>query len=146
MYLPGRVGAGAGDGEYGAPLIRSISTSYDDRARIGDDVTMEYGFTMDSVSFLDRMNNFSPYARATYSMKDGGQLRLAYTSGNARPDPDAESPADAGLERGLDTLGAFPRILSAAGGPRFNAARNTSWIIRAGLVHGSSRRRHIPSR
>ncbi len=49
-------------------------------------MTVQYGFTMDSVSFLDRMNNFSPYARLIYSMGNGGELALVYTSGNARPD------------------------------------------------------------
>jgi hypothetical protein len=70
---------------------------------------------MDSVSFLDRMNNFSPYARLIYSLGDGGELAFVYTSGNARPDLDGQASGDGGLQRDLSTLGLFPRI-SVRGG------------------------------
>ena len=43
----------------GAPLMRLPIREFDDRTGLSDSVTVQYGFTMDSVSFLDRMNNFS---------------------------------------------------------------------------------------
>jgi hypothetical protein len=114
IYLPGRLGAVTGP-ESGAPLMRSVSASFDDHTRLTDNVTVQYGFTMDSVSFLDRMNSFSPYARVIYSMGDGGDLAFVYTSGNARPDLDGQAAGDDGLQRDLNTLGLFPRV-SVRGG------------------------------
>ena len=35
-------------------------------SQLTEDVTLQYGFTLDSVSFLDRLNYFSPYARLSY--------------------------------------------------------------------------------
>jgi hypothetical protein len=70
---------------------------------------------MDSVSFLDRMNNFSPYGRLIYSMGNGGELALVYTSGNARPDLDGQAATDGGLQQDINTLGLFPRV-SVRGG------------------------------
>ena len=68
------------------PMMRTMSAGYDDRTQISDELELQYGFTMDSVQFLDRLNYFRPYARMTYSFGDAGELEFAYTSGNARPD------------------------------------------------------------
>jgi hypothetical protein len=115
IYLPGRVGGPMSGAGPGAPLMRSISGSFDDRTRLSENVTVQYGFTMDTVSFLDRMNHFSPYARLTYSMGDAGELAVVYTSGNARPGLDGQAGSDGGLQQDIDTLGLFPRV-SVRGG------------------------------
>jgi hypothetical protein len=110
IYLPGRLGGASTGPVPGAPLMRSLSASYDDRTRLTDSVSVQYGFTMDSVSFLDRTNNFSPYARLTYSMGQGDDLAFVYTSGNARPDLDGQASGDGVLQSDLNTLGLFPRV------------------------------------
>ena len=115
IYLPGRVGAAGARPETGVPLMRSVSASYDNRARLTNDVEVQYGFTMDSVSFLDRMNNFSPYARVIYSTPEGGELAFVYTSGNARPNLDGQSWTDGGLQSDMSALGVFPSV-SVRGG------------------------------
>jgi hypothetical protein len=73
---------------------------------------MEYGFSLDSVSFLDRLNYFSPYVRLVYVLDDATELNFTYTSGNARPDlgPAAQTGQDMELQRDLNSLGMFPRV------------------------------------
>ena len=109
LFLPGRVGAALAGGDSNVPMLRTMSVSFDDRTRISDSLEMQYGFTLDSVSFLDRLNYFSPYARLVYSMEDGGRFEFAYTSGNARPDLGAGGPGTE-LQRDITSLGLFPRI------------------------------------
>ena len=60
LYLPGRVAeAIAGPGS-SLPSFRAVSVSFGDRTELSDNLSMEYGFSLDSVSFLDRLNYFSP--------------------------------------------------------------------------------------
>ncbi|HUP03731.1 MAG TPA: carboxypeptidase-like regulatory domain-containing protein, partial [Bryobacteraceae bacterium] len=113
IYVPGRVGGGMVGASPGAPLMRSVSTSYNDRKQLSGNLSLQYGFTMDSVSFLDRTTNFSPYGRLTYALPDGDELAFVYTAGDARPG--LAAAGDATLEGGLNSLGMFPRI-SVRGG------------------------------
>jgi hypothetical protein len=101
LLMPGRL-------ESSVPMLRSITASYDDRLQLSDSVSLQYGMSMDSLSFLGHLSYFSPYARLNYSFGDFGDLSLAYTSGNARPDLGGYDESD--LQDGLSTLGMFPRI------------------------------------
>src|SRR5581483_11231751 len=67
-------GSGA---EGNLPMLRTVSASYDDRAQISDNLSLQYGFTLDSVSFVDHLNTFSPYARLVYSLGDQGEVTMA---------------------------------------------------------------------
>ena len=104
--------------EAAVPMLRSVSASFDDRAQISDNVSLQYGFTLDSISFLQHLSSFSPYARLVYSLGDNGEVALAYTSGNARPDLAGGSVQDSDLQRDLNTLGLFPRLSLLAGRPK----------------------------
>lgn len=103
--------------EAGMPMLRSVSASYDDRAEISDNLSLQYGFTMDSVSFVRHLNSFSPYGRLVYSLGDNGEVAVAYTSGNARPDLAGGSVQESDLQRDLNTLGLFPRLSLLGGRP-----------------------------
>lgn len=102
------------------PLMRNLSVSVDDQYRVSDNVTLQYGFTMDSISFVDHSNYYSPYARLKYVPDSSNSLELAYSSGNPRPnsppsgnsssDDNSASPADGSLQRDIDGLGVFPRM------------------------------------
>jgi len=97
------------------PLMRNLSVSVDDQYRVGDNVTLQYGFTMDSISFVDHSNYYSPYARLTYAADENNSLELAYSSGNPRPNSpppsnDGVTPEDGSLQRDIDGLGVFPRM------------------------------------
>jgi hypothetical protein len=109
LFLPDHFMAGGGM-ESGIPMLRSVSASVDDHTQLSDNLVVQYGFTLDSISFGERLNSFSPYARLAYSMNGGGELSLAYTSGNARPDLADGATGDSDLQRDLSDVGMFPRL------------------------------------
>jgi hypothetical protein len=117
LFLPGRLGTASGS-ESALPMLRSLSASLDDRTELTDELSLQYGFTLDSVSFGDHLSYFSPYARLSYSLGDNGTLALAYTSGNARPDLAGDAAQDSDLQHDLNTIGLFPRISLLGGRPR----------------------------
>jgi hypothetical protein len=86
FYLPGRVGVAVAGGEGALPALRTMSVSFEDRTQVSDSLLFHYGFSLDSVAFLDRLNYFSPFARFAYTLSDDDTVEFAYTSGNARPD------------------------------------------------------------
>ncbi|PWT99150.1 MAG: hypothetical protein C5B51_27785 [Terriglobia bacterium] len=116
LFLPG--GNGGTGSESTLPMLRSVAASLDDRAQLTDDLALQYGFTLDSVSIGDHLNYFSPYARLVYSAGKDDTLALAYTIGNARPDLAGAGGQDSDLQRDLNTVGLFPRISLAGGRPR----------------------------
>ena len=119
LFLPARLGPALAGNDAALPMLRTMSAGLDDHKQIADNVTVQYGFTLDSVTFLDHLNYFSPYSRLTWAMPDGGSLEFAYTSGNARPDLGAQSAEEVSdLQHDLSTLGQFPRISLLAGKPK----------------------------
>src|ERR1019366_5629703 len=102
----------------------SMSTSFDDRTDLTDEISVQYGFTLNSISFLDHVNYASPYARVTYSLGENGAVAFAYTSGDARPDLAGKGQQDADFQRELNTLGLFPRISLRDGRPRIQRGEN----------------------
>src|ERR1035441_10293564 len=61
LYLPGRLGAALTGNEGALPMLRTMAASFDDRTALSDELTVQYGFTLNSVSFLDHLNYASPY-------------------------------------------------------------------------------------
>jgi hypothetical protein len=110
LMLPLRLGAALTGNETALPLVRTLSVGFADRTQLSDDLTVQYGFTMDSVAFLERLNYLSPYVRMIYSTGPNGEIDFAYTSGNARPDLAAARSQDADLQGDLNSLGLFPRV------------------------------------
>jgi hypothetical protein len=132
LFLPLRAGAAFQSGIQNpdsAPLLRTLSVTMLDQKQFTDDVRLEYGVSMDSVTFLDRMNYVSPYARLTYDRGHGQVFQLGYASGT----PPAEAFVREGetgieLEQDLSALAMFPRVSLNA-----NAARiQRSATIEAG--------------
>ena len=122
LLLPGRVD-GASDPAT-TPMLRSVATSVDDRAQIAHNVSLQYGFTLDSLYFVEQLNSFSPYARLVYSLGDHGEVAAAYTSGNARPDLAGEGPQDSEFLHDLNTLALFPRLSLLGGRPKMQRGDN----------------------
>lgn len=112
LFVPGNPAAAD------VPMVRTVSASYDDRTQISDNLSLQYGFTLDSVSFVGHVNAFSPYARLVYSLDDNSEITMAYTSGNARPDLAGEAVQESDLQRDLNTLGLFPRLSLLDGRPK----------------------------
>ena len=144
LYLPGRVAEAIAGPGGSLPSLRTMSVNFGDHAELSDNLSMEYGFSLDSVSFLDRLNYFSPYARLIYALDDATDLTFTYTSGNARPDLGMGSGGpDAGLQRDLNTLAMFPRISAAQAGPKCSMEKISSWRISTSPAHGCTKFRPI---
>lgn len=109
LYLPGRFSAAIVGNDSAAPALRTMSASLDDHTQIAENLSVQYGFALDCVSFLDHLNYLSPYARLSYDLGNGSELEFAYTSGNARPNL-AAGADDEDLQRNLNTLALFPKI------------------------------------
>jgi len=101
-----------------------MSAGFDDRTELAEGLTAQYGFTINSVSFLDHLNYASPYARLAYSMGDAGEIEVAYTSGDARPDLAGKTRQDAEFQQDLNSLGLFPRISLRNGKPKIQRGQN----------------------
>jgi hypothetical protein len=110
LFLPERMGEAIGIADAGLPMLRSISASADNRTELSDSVSLQYGFTMDSVFFLGHLNYTNPYARLTWAINNSTDFEAAYTSGDARPELAESGPEDSGLQQSLDNLALFPRI------------------------------------
>ncbi len=93
------------------PPLRTMSVSMGDESRVGDALRIQYGFSLDMVSFLDHLHYLSPYLHADYDLSDSSKLDFSYTSGNARPDLGANpATADSELQRDLNALALVPRL------------------------------------
>jgi hypothetical protein len=92
------------------PALRSIAVSLADKNQLTDSLSVEYGAQLDMVSFLDRLDYFSPYARVKYALSKG-TLEVSYTSGNARPELGiSSSDNNADLHRDMTALSVIPRV------------------------------------
>lgn len=118
LFLPARLGAAMAGSESALPMLRTMSAAFDDRTQVAEDITLQYGFAMDSVVFVEHLNYFSPYARLSYAIGDGAELEFAYTSGNARPDLAGKTSQDSDLQRDLTSLAMFPNVSLRAGRPK----------------------------
>src|SRR5471030_3428365 len=110
LFLPGRVGSALTGSESALPMLRSMAASFDDHTQLTDELSAQYGVTLNSISFLDHVNYASPYARLAYDLEGGAELVFAYTSGDARPDLAGADQQNADLQRDLSSLGLFPRV------------------------------------
>ena len=140
LYLPGRAGEGQGGADGSAPMLRSISAGADNRTQLGESVTIQYGFTMDNVAFLDHFTYTNPYARLSWAVNDATDVVVAYTSGNARPDLAGDAAEEANLQQSLDTLGLFPRISMSEGRTKIQRADDYEFAL---TRHAGSRAVHL---
>ena len=115
VYLPTRSGFGQSDT---LPALRTMSVATTDKLQITDRLRLDYGGSLDSVSFLDHLNYFSPFGRLTYDMGKLGSVQFAFSSGggptellNERDGPAGElHNYDQTLAHDLAALTMVPRI------------------------------------
>src|ERR1700722_964329 len=115
LFLPGSMAAAIFGADSGAPVLRSVSVNYDDHAQISEALSFEYGGALDSISFMDHLSYFSPFAKLTYSLGNKGAIEFDYTSGNGRPEAAGSGSLDGQLQRDVDALSQFP-LVSLRGG------------------------------
>jgi hypothetical protein len=122
LYLPERLGEALSGVDAGIPMLRSISAGADNRTQVSENVALQYGFTMDSLFFMDHLNYTNPYARLTWTIDNATDFEIAYTSGDARPDLAESGAEQAEFQHSLDSLGLFPRISLKDGRPQIQRA------------------------
>jgi Carboxypeptidase regulatory-like domain len=98
-----------------APALRSMSVSVHDSRAITDNLRVDYGTSLDSVTYLDHVNSLNEFGRLTYDLGAGGKLKVAYSSG-APPVELAIEPRDSvsndaeALAQDLAALAVLPRL------------------------------------
>ncbi len=107
LFLPARAGIAS---EESAPVLRSVSASFLDHAQLGDHLRLDYGASMESVTYLERLNYFSPFGRLTYD-HGNDTVQVSFASGM----PPVEflvngGETDLDLQRDLTALAQFPRV------------------------------------
>ena len=109
------------------PVLRTMSLSSMDRVNLTDGLRLEYGVSLDSIQFLDRLNYVSPFARLTYTMEKAGSLVFGFSSG-APPIGlfNSHNPGehDSELRRDLAALSVLPRLSLLGGHTRMQRATN----------------------
>ncbi len=107
------------------PTLRTVSLGAIDHLQVLDNIKLDYGFAADSVSFLNRLNYVSPFARLSYNLDGIGSLRFAYSSGAPPSDllhRTGESEAD--LQGDLAALALLPQVSLQDGRARVQRTEN----------------------
>lgn len=112
VFLPDRIGAMLATGRTdNTPALQTLAMTLVDRRHLGDDLSLDYGASLESVSFLTRLNYVSPFARLRWGTLEEGTVELAFSSGAAPTEilhgTDAGEPE---LQHDLMALSLFPRV------------------------------------
>jgi len=113
--LPARAGTGVLE----SPVLRTLSATMLDSKQLTDTLRVEYGMSMDSVTFLDRLNYFSTYSRISWNRVPGESFQIGYASGT--PPVEAflgEHESGVELQQDLSAVALFPRVSLRAGDVR----------------------------
>ena len=126
VFLPARIGAMLASGRNdGMPALQTLAISFLDRVKLAEAVQLEYGSSMESVSFLDRLNFASPFARLRWGAAESGALEVAFSSGT--PALELLNPGElsgAELKHQMNTLSLFPRVSLRDGRAHVQRAAN----------------------
>jgi len=82
VYLPARGGLANSAGQAdGSPAMRTMSVSMHDSMSITENLRLDYGGSLDSVSYMSHVNSLNQFARLTYDFGAAGKVKVAYSSG-----------------------------------------------------------------
>ncbi len=137
IYFPGvGLGGSAGSANPAAggdsgPELRTVTLGVSDKLQVTDDLLIEYGGHMDSLTFLQSQVRLTPYARMTYNMKQDGAIRLAFSSGttpgellNRDDNLGDQETGNSELNQDLAALALLPAISREQGEIRMERTRN----------------------
>ena len=113
LYLPTR--AGSMTVTEGAPALRTMSVSMIDKLELSENLHVDYGVSLESVSFFQRLNYVSPFVRATYDLDSNSSVRVAYSSGTEPTEllargNQANADLNPDLNQNLTALSILPRV------------------------------------
>jgi Carboxypeptidase regulatory-like domain len=103
VYLPVRPGLGPSGAEPDtAPALRTMSlTTYNSMA-LTDNTRLDYGASLDAVSFLGRLDYSNKFARLTHSLGNKGSLQFALSSGAPPAELMVQNEGGENMVRGSD--------------------------------------------
>jgi hypothetical protein len=107
-FLPSRAGAALSG--VPSPTLGTMTGMVMDRVKLGDSIELTYGAQLESVTFFDRLNLLSPFARLDIELSKKDSLRVGWSSGSAPEEMYLTGPNDGNLQQDLSTLSAFPRV------------------------------------
>ncbi len=136
LYLPDQTKTSAAN----IPALRTMSVSTVDRIDLTEAMRIEYGFSFDSVSFVDRLSYFSPFARISYSLGDKGLVQVGYSTGAPPAELMHANPGEsnAELRRDLAALSILPRVSLRDGRSRVQRTQNYEVSYRKDLMKKTS--------
>ena len=113
-----------------APAFRTMSASFTERAKLTDSIELLYGAALESVTYIERLNYFSPYARLSIAINSKDSLQFAYSSGlppeeiytSGKTGPDGASEKD--MHHDVSALSAFPRVSARNGRVQIQRSEN----------------------
>lgn len=126
IAIAGRAGTAAVTGQApSAPVLRTLSIGISDHLQIGDNTLLTYGSTMESVSFLERLNYLSPFAKLSHNLESWGVVELGYSSGLPAPQLYGKAGGDENRESAdTSTWATFPRVSLRDGDTRIQRSVN----------------------
>jgi hypothetical protein len=134
--MPVRTGGLVGGANSNAPALRTMSVTLLERMEIAEGIDLDYGASLDSVTFIDRLNYISPFARLNYKVGDNGTLAVAYSSGAPPVDllTARDRELDAELQRDMTALAVLPRVSLRNGAAQIERTQNVEigYTVEAG--------------
>ena len=127
VSLPMLRGSGAvmGGANGNAPSMRTMSLTFIERAEVAEGIQLEYGASLDSVTFVDRLNYLSPFARLTYELGEHSKLQMGYSSGAPALELlQGTNDSDPTLQRDMMALAVLPRVSLRNGDTRVQRSQN----------------------
>jgi hypothetical protein len=118
-----------------SPALRTMTLTVMDRFQITDGLDLQYGSSLESVTFLDRLNYVSPFARLNYHLGDKGTLSASYSSGAPPLDLLNSGREGGSLEEDISALSMFPRVSLRDGTARVQRTQSIEMGYR--VVRGS---------
>jgi hypothetical protein len=107
------------------PSLRTMSLTFIESTEVADGINLEYGASLDSVTFVDRLNYLSPFARLTYQLGDHSTLQMGYSSGAPALELlQGTNDSDPTLQRDMMALAVLPRVSLRNGQARVQRSQN----------------------
>jgi hypothetical protein len=106
-----------------APLLRTMSITMLERMEVMDGLELDYGASLDSVAYIDRLNYVSPFARLRYRAGPG-TLDVGYSSGAPPVELLNGDADDASLQNDIMAVSTLPRVSLRGGRAQVQRSEN----------------------
>jgi hypothetical protein len=107
-FAPVRGGV-LGQANGNSPALRTMSVTMLERTEVGEGVSIDYGASLDSVTYLDRLNYITPFARVRARV-GAGTLDVGYSSGAPPVELLNGNDPDGSLLSDMAALSVLPRV------------------------------------